>query len=252
MKLTRAVMKRKVSLGMTLLAGGGIALAWLCFGAAQARAGSAGQEKQALGSLSAAGNVYVNGSLAPAEFTVFPGDTVLTSDSATATFTISGRGSLKLSPGTHVAFPNDPRFLAELTSGTVVMTSFSGATEWTLKAGNFVVAPVIQTEQSSSRIEKTADGSFIIACLDGSVGVIPLQGASGQVLRTGQTLQISPEGELSAPQETSTQPATQSSVKKSNKKEWIVLGAAGAGAAGIAAAVAGRGGHGPSVSPSSM
>ena len=229
---------------------GMIAVAGL--GTAQGGTASRGQEKEALGSLSSAGNVYVNGSLVPAESTIFPGDTILTSDSGTATFTVSGKGSLKLSPDTHLVFANEPRFLAELTSGTAVMTSFAGATELSLKVGNFVVAPLIQTEQSSSRIEKTANGSFVIACVDGSVGVIPLQGTTGQVLRIGQTVQISPEGELSAPQETSTQPAAQTPAKKPKRNEWIILGVAGAGAAGIAAAVAGRGGHGPAVSPSSM
>jgi ferric-dicitrate binding protein FerR (iron transport regulator) len=221
-------------------------------GSAGARAAVHGQEREALGSLSSAGNVYVNGSLAPSESTVFSGDTVLTGDTGTATFSISGKGSLKISPQTHLAFANDPRYLAELTAGAVVMTSFAGATELSLKAGNFVVAPVIETEQSSSRIEKTGVGSFLIACLDGSVGVIPLQGTQGQVLRSGQTVEISSQGELGTPQETSTQPAAQKPVKKSNRTEWIILGAAGAGAAGIAAAVAGRGSHGQAVSPSSM
>ena len=237
---------------IVLLVLGTIALAGFCSGNVDARAASRGQEKEALGSLSAAGNVYVNGALAPPESTIFSGDTVLTNDAGTATFSVSGKGSFKLSPQTHLVFANDPRFLAELTSGAVVMTSFAGATELSLKVGNFVVAPVIQTEQSSSRIEKTAGGGFVIGCLDGSVGVIPLQGVAGQVLRSGQTVQIDAEGELGAPQETSTQPATQSSVKKSKRTGWIILGVAGAGAAGIAAAVAGRGSHGQSVSPSSM
>jgi ferric-dicitrate binding protein FerR (iron transport regulator) len=210
-----------------------------------------GQEREALGSLSAAGNVYVNGSPAPAESTIFSGDTVLTSETGTATFSVSGKGSLKISPRTHLVFAGDPRYLAELTSGAAVLTSFAGATELSLKVGNFVVGPVIQTEQSSSRIEKAAEGSFSIACLDGSVGVLPLQGAAGQVLRAGQTVQISAQGELGTPQETSA-PENQKAAKKKSYTGWIILGAAGAGAAGVAAAVAGRGSHGQSVSPSSM
>jgi len=226
--------------------------AGLFAGAGGAHAASKRQEKQPLGSLSAAGNVYVNGAPAPAESTIFSGDTLLTGDSGTATFTISGKGTFKISPQTHLVFSAEPRYVAEMTSGTVVMTTFAGATEMGLKIGNFVVTPVIETQQSSSRIEKTAVGSFLIACLDGSVGVIPVQGVSGQVLRTGQTVEVSSDGVLGAPQETSSQPATQASVKKSSHTGWIILGAAGAGAAGIAAAVAGRGSHGTPVSPSSM
>jgi hypothetical protein len=226
----------------------------VCFLAGNASAGvnSKPQQKQALGSLSTAGNVYVNGSVAPAESTIFAGDTLLTSDTGTATFTVSGKGSLKISPQTHLVFAAETRYLAEMTSGTVVMTTFAEATELSLKIGDFVATPVIQTEQSSSKIEKTSAGSFVITCLDGSVGVIPIQGVSGQVLRTGQTVEISPEGVLGTPTETATQPASPQGAKKSSHTGWIILGAAGAGAAGIAAAVASRGGHGASVSPSSM
>jgi ferric-dicitrate binding protein FerR (iron transport regulator) len=242
----------KLRMRTLFFAWGMTALSFLFPAKAGARARPSGQEKEALGSLSTAGNVYVNGSLAPAESTIFAGDTVLTGDSATATFSISGKGSLKISAQTHILFAGEPRYLAELTSGTVVMTSFAEATELSIKAGNFVVAPVIQTEQSSSRIEKTTTGSFVIACLDGTVGLLPLEGSAGQVLRSGQTIEISVDGHLGTPQETSTQPPTQTPVKKSSRTGWIVLGAAAAGAAGIAAAVAGRGSHGTSVSPSSM
>lgn len=210
------------------------------------------QQKQPLGSLSTVGNVYVNGSLAPSESTIFSGDAVLTGDTGVATFTMSGKGSFKLSPQTHVVFATESTYFAELTSGTVVMTTFAGATEIGLKTGNYVVSPMVETQQSSSRIEKIADGSFAVACLDGSVGVIPIGGVSGQVLGAGQTVEISAEGILGAPHETSTQPPAQPSAKTSNHKKWIVYGIAGGGAAGVVAAVAARGSHGPPVSPSSM
>jgi hypothetical protein len=233
-----------------------LAVVLLCaclFAAPTAALAASHQEKQPLGSFSTAGNVYVNGSPAPAESTIFSGDTVLTGDNGTATFTMSGKGSLKISPQTHLVFAAEPRYLAEMTSGTVVMTTFAGATEMGLKIGNFVVTPVIETQQSSSRIEKTAVGSFMVSCLDGSIGVIPTQGVSGQVLHSGQMIEISSDGVLGAPQEISNQPAaTQPTVKKSSKTGWIILGVAGGGAAGIAAAVAGRGSHGAPVSPSSM
>lgn len=226
-----------------------------CLLAAVAQAGPNRQPKQPLGSLSTVGNVYVNGSPAPAESTVFTGDTLLTGDNGTATFTLSGKGSFKVSPETHLVFSAEPSYVAEMTSGTVVMTTFAGATEMGLKIKNFVVSPVIETQSSSSRIEETALGSFMVTCVDGSVGVIPVQGVSGQVLRTGQAVEISAEGALGAPQEASNAPAGPSSAPTattSSHRRWIILGAAGAGAAGLAAAVAARGGHGAPVSPSSM
>ena len=212
------------------------------------------EQTQPLGSLSTVGNVYVNGSLAPAESTIFSGDTVLTSETGVAVFTVSGKGSFKISPQTHLVFAAEPTYLAEMTSGTVVMTTFAGATQIGLKVGNYVVSPVIETQQSSSRIEKNTVGSFLVACLDGSVGVIPIQGVSGQVLRVGQTVEISPTGVLGTPEATSTQAPAQQTAQKPNHKnrKWIAYGIAGGGAAAIVAAVAARGNHGQPVSPSSM
>lgn len=215
------------------------------------------QEKEALGSLSTAGIVFVNGSAAPAESTIFTGDTVLTGDTGTATFSASGKGSFKLSSQTHLMFAGDPRYLAEMTSGTVVVTSFAQGAELSVKVGGYVVSPVIQTAQSSTRIEKTYLGSYRISCVDGSVGILPIQGTAGQVLRSGQTVEISAEGQLGTPGETpaSTEnqaPANQPSAQKKKYTGWIILGAAGAGAAGIAAALAGHSSQGQSVSPSSM
>ncbi|HUJ30719.1 MAG TPA: hypothetical protein VLY23_05525 [Candidatus Acidoferrum sp.] len=220
---------------------------------AHARGSSRAQERQPLGSLSTIGNVSINGSPAPAELTIFSGDDLVTGPTGTATFTVSGKGSFKISPQTHIVFAGDPRYLAELDSGTVVMDSFAGSTDVTLKAGNFVVAPVIQTETSSARVDKTATGSFAVACLDGTMGVIPLEGANGRVLSVGQSLEITPEGALGATQEASSQPATVTPVKKpagGSHTGWIILGVAGAGAAGAAAALAGHG-HSQPVSPSS-
>lgn len=216
-------------------------------------ASSSRQDREPLGSLTTVGTVYINGAPAPAEVTVFAGDTVLTSDTGSATFTMSGKGSLKLSPQTHLSFTADARYLAELTTGTVVMTSFAGSTDVTLKMGGYVMAPVIQTEESSSRIDGTANGGFVVSCLTGSVGVVPVEGANGQVLRVGQTVTISASGELGTPQQASTPVATNTPVKKSTNSHttYIILGVAGAGAAGAAAALAGHG-HSSSVSPATV
>lgn len=222
---------------------------------AAARGVPAGQQQtQPLGSLSTVGNVYVNGSLAPAESTIFSGDAVLTSETGRAVFTVSGKGSFKISPQTHLVFAAEPTYLAEMTSGTVVMTTFAGATQVGLKVGNYVVSPVIETQQSSSRIEKNAVGSFLVACLDGSIGVIPIQGVSGQVLRIGQTVEISPTGVLGTPEATAAQAPAQQTAQQPNHKnrKWIAYGIAGGGAAAVVAAVAARGSHGQPVSPSSM
>src|ERR1700760_1937436 len=148
------------------------------------------QAPQPLGSISAVGSVSVNGVPAPADATIFVGDTIRTSDSGAVSLSISGKGAFKIAPGSEMAFLPDPRFTGELKSGMVVMSSFGGATDISVRVGNYVVAPVIQAQQSASRIERHADGSFTITCMDGSVGLIPLEGATGRVLQSGESANI--------------------------------------------------------------
>ena len=222
------------------------------------------QQRQALGSLTIAGDVFVNSLPVFGETTVFSGDTVRTGMTGTATFTMSGKGSVKLSPQSELIFPASPDYLAQLNSGTVVMNSFAGSTDVTLKAGNFVVGPVIQVEQSASKIERMPDGAFLVSCLDGSVGLLPLQGATGSVLQAGQSLAISSQGQLGAVEATSSLPPPAPSTPSAppaappaaptashSDRGWIILGIAGAGAAGIGITVAERGSGNKALSPSS-
>lgn len=221
---------------------------------AHGRLAAQGQQRQPLGSLSTIGEVYVNDARAPAESTVFSGDTLRTSEAGSATFVMSGKGSFKIAPQSQLVFAGDPGYVAELKSGTVVMSSFGGATDVILRIGNFVVVQVLQGEQSAAKIAREADGSFLISCLDGSVGVIRLQGSSGQLLLVGQSATISLQGDLvalkepAAPSPASTTTAT---VKKKSHTGWIILGLVGGGAAGGAAAALGHHGGQSSISPSS-
>ena len=216
------------------------------------------QQKTALGSLSTFGEVYVNDVIAPLEATIFSGDVLRTTGAGTAIFTLSGKGSFRISSDTQIVFTGDPQYIAELKSGSVVMSSLSGATGINLKAGNSVVVAVTEGEQSSSNIQASSDGSFFVSCLDGSVGIIPLQGGSGLFIQAGQSVSISPNQAVSAesrptttppaptPPSTTTPPATQR--KKSNTR-WIILGAAAAAGVGGVAALASHGGGTP-ISPS--
>jgi len=220
-------------------------------GDAHAGAAAQEQEKQPLGSLSSAGQVYVNGGLAPAESTIFTGDTIRTEEAGIATFSPSGKGSIKITAHSQVVFAGTQQYFAELKSGMVVMGSLSGSTGVSLRAGKYVVVAVAEGEQSTSKIESAADGSFTVTCLQGSVGILPLEGANGLFLQAGQLLTISPQGEPSAVKEApapSTNPASTVAKKKSNAG-WIALALAGGGGAGVAAALAGHKSSGTSVSP---
>lgn len=249
--------------------------------AAPASMSSRSQNPQALGSITARGSVSVNGVLATSGSTVFVGDTIHTGPDGSAALSISGKGAFRVASDSEVSFESDPRYTAALKSGTVVMSSFGGATDISLRAGNYVIAPVIQADQSASRIERRADGSFTVACLEGSVGLIPLEGTLGRVLKASDSANILPSGELeqvaapsplnpvappekpgeipSTPLPTET-PTTAGTTEptipptppsgSSKKNEYILLGVAGAAAVGIAAGLAGRGHGSSSVSPS--
>jgi len=217
------------------------------------------QQKTSLGSLSTFGEVYVNDTMAPLETTILSGDVLRTGGAGTAVFTLSGKGSFRISPDTQIVFTGEPQYIAELKAGGVVMSSLSGATGINLRAGNSVVVAVTEGEQSSSNVQTSSDGSFFVSCLDGSVGIIPLQGGSGLFIQAGQSASISADQSVRAesrptttppaptpPSKTTTPPATQQ--KKSNTR-WIILGAAAAAGVGGIAAAATHGGATP-ISPS--
>lgn len=229
----------------------------LTYGAAYPRQEQ--EQREALGSLTTAGEAYVNSAAAPAAFPVFAGDVLRTSATGTAVFTLGGNGSLRISPYTEIIFAGRPQYAAELKLGKVVMNSSSGPMGITLRAGESVVVAVAEGEQSTSSIETPSDGSFLISCLAGSVGVVPLQGAKGIFIREGQSVSISPQGELSAvspqatlaaaqsPKETNTVPAGR---QRHSRTRWILLGVGAAGA--VTAAVILAGGSGTAANTSAV
>jgi hypothetical protein len=220
---------------------------------------SAAQDRQPLGSLSSVGQVYVSNAVAPTQSTVFTGDTVRTDDMATATFTISGKGSYAIAPKSQLVFTGSQQFLAELKAGTVVMSSLNGPAGINLRAGNFVVVAVAQGDQSTAKIDSATDGSFLVTATEGSVGVVPLEGPpNGVFLQPGQSVTISAQGELSAPTtgalintEPNNTPVPQTQSSGNSHTGWIILGVA-AGGAGIAGAVLASHKSSPAVSPSSL
>src|SRR6202790_1341467 len=181
------------SMRVALLAAGMLCALPLMAGAARAARKA---QNQALGSMTTVGPVSINGVPAPADLTIFPGDHLKTNDLGSAAFSVSGKGSFKILSNSEMVFPPDPRYSAELKAGSVVMNSFNGATDISLRVGNYVVAPVIQAQQSTSQVVRHADGSFTVTCLEGSVGMIPLEGATGRVLQSGESVNILPSGEL--------------------------------------------------------
>jgi hypothetical protein len=236
----RAISTSTVSLGLFRL----VALLLFPFLAQSHGQGvSQEQQKESLGSLSSIGEVYVNDSPAPVESTIFSGDRLRTGEAGNATFTVSGKGTLKITPQTQVLFAGNYQFTAELEAGSVILSAISGPNGVTLRIGNFVIVSSFRQQSATSKIDRTPDGSFRVSCLDGSVGVLTLDGKAGQFLQAGQSLSISPKNELSP---------LSSSAKQSGQSfhsGWLLLGLGGGGAA-IAAATLSHGGGKQSVSPS--
>jgi len=198
------------------------------------------QQREALGSLTTVGEVHVNDAVALSSAPIFAGDVLRSAGTGTATFTWSEEGSLQIYPNTEIVFTGEPQYAAELKFGRVVMNSFHGATGINLRAGDSVVLAVAEGEQSVSSVEAPSDGSFLVTCVAGSVGVIPLQGGNGIFIQAGQSVGISAQGESSAigPQAApSASPISKEPVRDvrpaKSYKRWILiaLGTAGAGAA---------------------
>jgi hypothetical protein len=222
---------------------------------AQAQAVSPDAQRQALGSLMTGGEVYVNESRAPSELTIFSGDSVRTGETGTAMLTTETKGSYQISAGSQVAFSGDPRYLAELKLGAISVQSTSVGRA-VVRAGDFVVVPTVLNSQTVEKIEKMADGSFLVTCMLGSIGIVTLQGAQGLFVEAGKSATISANNELVAvgqpsltpgptpvPNQGPAQPVARS------YRSWIYFGLVGGGAAGVAAWAATRGSSPAVVSP---
>jgi hypothetical protein len=232
-------------------------------GAARAGARTRSQEHQALGSLSSVGQVSVNNSAAPADATIFSGDVIRTEANGTATFTSSAEGSFQILAGSQIAFNGGDQYAAELQAGTVVMSSQRGTQGLSTRIEGYTVVGASEGEQATSKIERAADGSVTVTCLDGSVILVPTgEGSSGVLIQSGQMVNISARGKLSAvkeagavtppgnaPSPTTPAPASApTAAGVSNTTKWIIAGVAIAGGAGATLALAG--GHkSSSVSP---
>jgi len=149
------------------------------------------QSREPLGSLTSVGEVYLNDSSAPSESTIFPGDKVRTGETGTAAFAMSGKGTVKISPLSRVVFSGNYEFTAALEAGTIVLNTITGPKGLTLRIGNNVVVPYTRQKSATLQVTRAPDGSIHVACLDGTAGVLTLDGNVGQFLQAGQSTSIS-------------------------------------------------------------
>ena len=203
---------------------------------AWARTSQQEQSREKLGSLTSQGEVYVNDLPISVMSTVSAGDKIRTGESGEATFAVAGKGTLKIRPLSQVVLSGNDQYTAELEKGTVLLNSVPASDGLTLRTGNYVIVPSVRSIATALRVTRAQDGSFLVYCSDGKIGVLTVEGKSGQLLQAGQSLTVSAKSELLA-----SSPAPKS--KKHSHTRWILLGLAGAAAGGAAAALAHRGGN---------
>jgi len=213
-------------------------LALLCVLSIPVWAGTSQQEqsREKLGSLTSLGEVYVNDSPISVMSTVSSGDRIRTGESAEATLAVAGKGTLKIRPVSQVVLSGNDPYSAELEIGTVLLNSVPGSDGLLVRIGNYVVVPSVRSIATAVRVTRTQDGSFLVSCSDGKIGVLTVEGKSGQLLEAGQSLTVSAKSQLLA-----SSPAPKS--KGHSHTRWLLLGLAGAGAAGAAAALTHHGGN---------
>lgn len=204
-----------------------------------------------VGALQVSGEVRVNDAAITQNQTLFAGDRVRTGADGVASISISGQGTLLMRPGSAVSFPDHAQFLADLEQGNVALRSLADTSGFRIRLGMFVAAPVPPAE-SVVEIERAADGSFRVTCSRGSVGLIPMEGAESLFLDATESATIRADGRLVQQPEApaGTPPPAQPRASK-RRAPWLPWVLVGGGAAGAAAALAGRGeSERPPVSPS--
>lgn len=201
-----------------------------------ARASQQEQFRENLGSLTSQGEVYVNDSPTSVMSTVSSGDTIRAGESGEATLAVAGKGTLKIRPLSQILLSGNDQYTAELEKGTVLLDSVPGSDGLIVRIGNYVVVPSVRSLATALSVTKAQDGSFLVYCLGGKIGVLTVEGKSGQLLQAGQSLTVSAKSELLA---SSSAPKA----KGHSRTRWILLGLAGAAGAGAAAALAHRGGN---------
>jgi hypothetical protein len=150
---------------------------------------------QTLGSLRATREVYLNGSPATGEQTVYPGDTVRTGADGAAALTSPEFGLLIIPAQTEITFRPAP-YLATLKQGSVEVRSFQSGKDLAIQFGNTVLYLPSPGTESSGVITLRPDGSAQVSCIVGSIGLKSVDGVGLVVLHPLQSVGVGPDGKL--------------------------------------------------------
>jgi len=209
---------------------------------------------QALGSMRATREVYLNGSPATGEQTVYPGDTVRTGADGAAALTAAGYGLLIVPAQAEITFRPAP-FLATLKQGSVEVRSFQGANDLGIQFGNTVMYLASPGVESSGVITLRPDGSAQVSCIFGAIGLRSVDGAGLVVLRPLQSIGVSSDGKLQKVELVPIVPTSQPApvpvmTAHASRSLYIGLGLVGGGAAAAIVLLTRNSNH-PPVSASS-
>jgi hypothetical protein len=203
-------------------------------------------DHKGIGSIQLQGAVTLNGVSAASGATVFAGDLVRTGPDGSALVSLPGRGSIVVAADSELIFPSvsiGSHFVV-LHRGKVAFRLLPEASETTAEIGGLVLRPVIG-QGVEFEVVIAGDGSAVVQCLSGSVGIIQIQGANSTFLNAGQSAKISVNGSVELIQAPGAPPAgtpapntTQSSVPPPSGKSHTAVILLVVGIAGVGAAVA--------------
>lgn len=198
--------------------------------------------------------VYLNGSPATGEQTVYPGDTVRTGADGAAALTSPGFGVLVIPAQSEITF-RPPPYLATLKQGSVEVRSFQGGKDLGIQFGNTVLYLPSPEVESSGIITLRGDGSAQVSCVFGSLGLKSEDGAGLVVLRPLQAVGVSADGKLQKVESVPLVPTAQSApvpvtTGRVAPGRYIALAAVAGGAAAAVLLLTRNSNH-PPVSPAS-
>jgi hypothetical protein len=218
-------------------------------------------DHKGIGVIQAQGSVILNSAPATAGVTIYPGDSVRTGWDGSALVSLADRGSLVIAANSDITFlpaSLGSHFVA-LRRGNFALRLPREAPEITAEFGKLVLRPVIGLEVEFD-VEIAADGSALVRCINGAVGIMEAQGADSVFLNSGESAEISASGVAgrirpsvalspnsnisSAPSPSGTPPGGKSHV------DWIIVGVGGAGVAALVAVLVSEHRNTSPISPS--
>ena len=156
----------------------------------------ASPQRPPLGSLKATGEVFLNGYPVPQVATIFAEDTLRTGGDGNAILEFPGKGIVAVSPQTLMRLTRSSRYIADLSYGRITSRSLPGATNFQVRAGNFIMIPDPERPEMTAEIVRALDGSIVVKAVQGSVGIVELEGPQTTFIRNGNVASISVDGKL--------------------------------------------------------